>query len=218
MRLKRLLILLLLLIPSHVAIAGPDAAPMSGDQALMKLMEGNKRFVEDKAAHPNRDSARKMQVAEGQNPFALVLGCADSRVPAEVIFDQGLGDIFVTRVAGNILDKAVLGSIEYGVGVLKIPLVMVLGHEECGAVKAALKNDPLPGDIDWIAGQIRNDIRGNTCDPKNPLPCATKLNVKVLVEQLKRSDPVIAPLVKNGSVKIVGAFYNLKNGSVEPVE
>jgi len=109
----------------------------SADEALALLMAGNRRHVSDKHAHPNRSASRRVQVIERQEPFAVILGCADSRVPTTVVFDQGIGDLFVVRIAGNIVDDFVLGSIEYAVEYLHVPLVMVLGHSRCGAIAAA---------------------------------------------------------------------------------
>jgi len=217
MFIRRLWLLLILLLPVSLYAANAES-PMSPDQALQELMAGNQRFMAGKILHPNQNELRRKELVEGQKPFAAILGCADSRVATDLVFDRGLGDLFVARVAGNILDEAVLGSLEYGVGVLKIPLVMVLGHEQCGAVKAALADKPLPGNIETIAKTIRQAIQGETCDLKDQPTCATKNNVRAMVEKLKKSEPVIAPLVKEGKVKIVGAFYDLETGKVELVE
>ncbi|MCE9624489.1 MAG: carbonic anhydrase [Deltaproteobacteria bacterium] len=198
-----------------LANAANAESPMSPDQALQELMAGNQRFVAEKVVHPNQTELHRKDLVEGQKPFAAILGCSDSRVATDLVFDRGLGDLFVARVAGNILDDAVLGSLEYGVGVLKIPLIMVLGHESCGAVKAAIADKPLPGKIESIAKEIRQAIHGDTCDPKDQPTCATKANVHAMVERLKNSQEVIAPLVKSGKLKIVGAFYDLETGKVE---
>lgn len=217
MLLRRALMLLLWLLPV-AALAANAESPMTPDQALQELMAGNQRFVIGQSQHPNQGESRRKELGEGQHPFAAILGCADSRVAPDLIFDRGLGDLFVSRVAGNILDSAVLGSLEYGVGVLKVPLIVVLGHGQCGAVKAALDNKKLPGDIESIAKTIRQAIHGETCDPKDQPTCATKNNVRAMVAKLKNSQPVIAPLVKEGKVKIVGAFYDLETGQVEWVQ
>ena len=119
-------------------LLAPVALAQDGDAALARLLEGNARYVESRAARPDQTPERRAEVATVQHPFALVLGCADSRVPPEIVFDQGLGDLFVIRVAGNVLDDQVLASIEYGVEHLHIPLVIVLGHERCGAVVATI--------------------------------------------------------------------------------
>src|SRR5439155_16101250 len=122
--------------------------------AWQKLKEGNARFVSDRLAARQIGEERRARLAKGQQPFAVVLSCADSRVVPELLFDQGLGDVFVVRVAGNIADKAMLGSIEYAVEHLHVPLVVVLGHESCGAVQAALDGKPLPGNLGWLVKQV----------------------------------------------------------------
>jgi carbonic anhydrase len=203
-----------LIFPSLCFAAGAGT-PLSSDQALQELIAGNKRFISGKVLNPNQDELRRKELVEGQSPFAAILGCADSRVATDLVFDQGLGDLFVTRVAGNILDEIVLGSLEYSVAVLGVPLIVVLGHESCGAVKAAIAGKPLPGGIEAIANTIRKAIHGKTCDPKDQPACATLTNVRAMVEKLKSSPAVIAPLVKVGKVKIVGAYYDLETGQVE---
>src|SRR5579883_242895 len=120
---------------------------LNPDMALKKLMAGNQRFVQHQPQYPDQSAKRLQEVAQAQHPFATILSCADSRVPAEIIFDQGIGDIFDVRIAGNITTPEALGSIEYAVALLGTPLLMVLGHERCGAVTAAVKNEALPGEI-----------------------------------------------------------------------
>jgi carbonic anhydrase len=134
-------------LPAQEAAITPAAA-------LERLKEGNKRFAADRLADKDLGSARRRALAKGQRPFAVVLGCADSRVAPELIFDQGLGDVFVLRVAGNVTDAALVGSIEYAVEEVKVPLIVVLGHEECGAVKAALAGKPLPGDLGELIRRV----------------------------------------------------------------
>lgn len=206
--------LFFLLFPVLSFAAGAPTS-LNADQALQKLILGNQRFVSGKILNPNQDELRRKELVEGQAPFAAILGCADSRVATDLVFDQGLGDLFVVRVAGNILDEIVLGSLEYSVAVLGAPLVMVLGHESCGAVKAAIADKKLPGSIEAIAVAIRKAIHGKTCNPKDQPACATHANVRAMVEQLKNSPAVIGPLVKSGKVKIVGAYYDLETGKVE---
>ncbi len=120
---------------------------LSADEALQKLMEGNQRFVDHHPQYPDQSALRLREVAQAQHPFATILSCADSRVPAEIVFDQGIGDIFDVRIAGNIATHEAIGSIEYAVVLLGSPLLMVMGHERCGAVTAAVQNESLPGDI-----------------------------------------------------------------------
>jgi carbonic anhydrase len=132
---------------------------LTGDQALQELMNGNKRYVAAELAHPNQTAARRAEVAKGQDPFAIIVGCSDSRVPPEIIFDQGLGDLFVTRVAGNIVDDVVLGSIEYAAEHLGVPLIVVLGHKRCGAVEAAAKGGDAPVHIRSLVEAIKPAIK-----------------------------------------------------------
>ncbi|PMB37950.1 carbonic anhydrase, partial [Fischerella thermalis CCMEE 5330] len=128
---------------------------LSPDAALQRLMEGNQRFVQHQPQYPDQSQARLQEVAQAQHPFATILSCADSRVPAEIIFDQGIGDIFDVRIAGNIATPEAIGSIEYAVALLNTPLLMVLGHERCGAVTAAVQNERLPGDISTFVKAIK---------------------------------------------------------------
>lgn len=153
-------------------------------------------------------------VATGQHPFAVILGCADSRVPPEIIFDQGLGDLFVIRVAGNIVDDAILGSIEYAVEELGASLVLVLGHEKCGAVSATIKHAEVLGHISTLLDAIQPAVDAVRAEPGNLLDNAVRANIKLVVEQLQSSFPV-AELVKSDRLKIVGAQYKLDCGTVE---
>lgn len=148
----------------------------------------------------------------------MILGCSDSRVPPEILFDQGLGDLFVVRVAGNIVDNAVEGSIEYAVEELRVPLIMVLGHEKCGAVKAAVdvveKGDQIPGKIESIINSIKPAVEKVKGKPGDLLENAIDANALMVVEKLKASRPIIAKFVEEGQSKVVGAKYELKSGIV----
>jgi carbonic anhydrase len=207
------------------AQAGSSTPVENGDQALTKLMEGNKRYINaPESGHARRTEERRLEVAEGQNPFAVILACADSRVAPEVIFDQGLGDTFVVRVAGNIVNPTnygVLGSIEYGVLVLGAPLIMVLGHSRCGAVAGAIealkKGTKFPGSINNIVTTIKPLVEAVKGEPGDLLENSILSNVKMGVNKLNGSAPVIADMVKEGKVKIVGANYDLKTGEVKIV-
>jgi len=191
---------------------------VGANEALDRLMKGNARFVELKTEHPNLNAERRTLVKGGQNPFAIIVSCSDSRVPPELIFDQGLGDLFVYRVAGNVIDDLALGSVEYAVTVLGANLVFVLGHEKCGAVDATLKGKPLPGHIPAIAKKIEPHVQNLTCKKLDALECGIFQNVEAVVEQLKNSPPILAERVKNGSLKIVGGIYDLESGAVVPVK
>ena len=191
-----------------------DEAAVSGDKALQKLMDGNNRYVSAQTAHPNQTPARRSEVIEGQHPFAVIVGCSDSRVPPEIIFDQGLGDLFVIRLAGHVLNDAALGSIEYAVEHLGTRLIMVLGHDNCGAVTAAVKGGDIPGHIGSIVKAIAPAVKKAKNQPGDLLENAIRENVAMVVEQLKYSAPLLKELVENGALKIVGAHYHLDDGKV----
>jgi len=189
---------------------------LTPSQALRMLMDGNKRFVEKKRQNPNQDLARITEVAQGQKPFACILSCADSRVPPEIIFDQGFGDLFVCRVAGNIVTPEETGSEEYGTLVLGAKVLMVLGHERCGAVKAAIDGGKLPGQIGSLVEAILPAVKKSERQPGDRLENAVKANVLMQVDKLKAS-PVIADLVKEKKLMVVGAYYDLDTATVSPV-
>jgi len=197
-------------------IAEAQNKEITPDQVLEKLVAGNDRFVNQKRTKRNQDQNRLTEVAQGQEPFAAILGCADSRVPAEIVFDQGLGDLFVCRVAGNIATPEEIGSLEFGTLVLGAKVLMVMGHERCGAVKAAIKGGELPGQI----GSLIKSIDIGTVTPKsddlNSLEKAAKANVSHQVEVLKKS-PVLSDLIAKGQLKIVGSYYDLDTGKISLV-
>jgi carbonic anhydrase len=200
------------------AMAAEPAASQSSitpDEALKKLMEGNKRFVGGETIAPNRSMARLREVAKGQKPYAAFLGCADSRVPIEILFDQGFGDVFVCRVAGNAATAEETGSLEFGAAVLGTKVLMVLGHEYCGAVKATLAGEEVPGSIAAVLDQIKPAVAMlKDKKAKGALDEATANNVKLQVAKLKES-PVLSSLIKEGKLKIVGAVYDLDDGNVK---
>lgn len=200
-------------------MSSPEPPLTNGDEALQRLMRGNARFVAAQAKNPNQSAERREQVAEGQMPFAIILGCSDSRVPLEIIFDQGLGDIFVVRVAGNIFDDAVvLGSIEFAAEVFHSPLLLVLGHAQCGAVTAAIEavrhNKTAPGKIGEIVQAIRPVVEQVQGQPGDWLDNAVRANVRHVVKQLQNAD-WLKTFQSAGTLKIVGAYYALQNGQVE---
>lgn len=196
-----------------------NAAPiaLASDQALAQLMVGNQRYVSRKKMHLNQTQIRLKEVAESQHPFAVILGCADSRVPPEILFDRGLGDLFVVRVAGNTLDEATLASIEYAVRNLAVPLVMVLGHERCGAVTAVLENQPLPGHLSQFAAAILPAIEASAQEEGDRLDNAVRANIRFVTAQLRASTPVLAEQVEANQLKVVGARYDLDTGRVEVI-
>jgi carbonic anhydrase len=207
--------------PKHATTESPAPTPppVLPGVALQNLKDGNVRF-RGKMEHPHQDAARREEVAPAQHPFAIVLGCADSRTPPEVIFDQGLGDLFVIRVAGNTLNADTLGSIEYAV-LHNSRLIVVLGHESCGAVKAAIDlkaaaNEAAaakeaPGHILSFVDAIKPAIDAT---PGSDATEVSKANVRIMVKTLKESAPILKERVKNGTVSVVGAYYELKSGVV----
>jgi carbonic anhydrase len=190
--------------------------PLTPDEALAKLMEGNQRFVARRRLNPHQDLARITEVAAGQAPFAAILSCADSRVVPEIAFDQGLGDLFVVRVAGNIAITEDIASEEFAVGVLKTPLLMVVGHERCGAVAAALDGGELPGVIESLVFAIRPAVETSKGESGDRLTNAIKANVRLQAQRLQTSS-VIASAVQEGKLKIVGAYYDLDTGEISLV-
>jgi carbonic anhydrase len=184
---------------------------LTPDSAFNELLQGNRRFASQKTQGANRGVFRLREVAQGQKPFAAVLGCADSRVPAEIIFDQGLGDLFVVRVAGNVATPEEIGSLEYGTLVLGAKVLLVLGHERCGAVKAAIDNKPVPGKIGTILDHIQPAVASTAQQSPNRLRDATIANVKNQIDILKGSS-VITDLIKSKKLKIVGGYYDLDTG------
>jgi carbonic anhydrase len=213
--------------PSRVAATPASstdsvAAAPSADAALEELMAGNERFVNGALEHPRRTPGDFQSVAEAQYPVAVIVACADSRVAPELLFDTGVGELFVIRVAGNVVDGAgvsVKGSIEYAIAELNVPLIVVLGHSNCGAVKSAVthidQNDSLPGAINGLVELIKPAVTKVHDHPGDIVANATRENVLVGVEKLKNLQPIVAPRVMDGRVKVVGGIYDLHTGKVE---
>ncbi|HEY9600123.1 MAG TPA: carbonic anhydrase [Allocoleopsis sp.] len=195
------------------AIASPIES-LSPDAAIKRLMDGNQRFVKQKSKHPDQSKARMQEVAQAQHPFATVLSCADSRVAPEILFDEGIGDLFDIRVAGNIVIPEVLGSIEYAVDILGTPVLMVLGHERCGAVTAAVQGERLPGHIGSFVKAIKPAIARTKGQSGDPVNNAVVANVQYQIEKLKRSSTILSARSQNGKLKIVGGRYDLDTGEV----
>jgi carbonic anhydrase len=198
---------------------------MNADQALRELLEGNHRFTSGNRMTPRGRPEDFVALAHGQFPEAVVVTCADSRVPPEIIFDVGVGDIFVVRVAGNVIGGAgvsVKGSIEYAVAELNVPLILVLGHSGCGAVKSAMKHiddrDALPGAISGLVDLIKPAVAMSKGMPGDPLENAVRKNVEIGVERLQGLEPIVAPRVKDRKVKVVGGVYDLGNGVVTLID
>ncbi|WP_341529673.1 carbonic anhydrase [Nostoc sp. UHCC 0302] len=186
---------------------------MTPEQALQQLIEGNNRFVKRQRKNPNQTFTRLIEVAKGQKPFASILGCADSRVPSEIIFDQGFGDLFVCRVAGNIATPEETGSLEFGSIVLGSKVIMVLGHKRCGAVEATVKGAQVPGQIATLLAAIKPGIESVKNQPGDKVENACKANVASQIQKLKTS-PLLSQLVAEKKLVIVGGYYDLDNGQV----
>ena len=213
-KLKLFILSLLLLFVSISPLIAQESAGISADSALQKLTDGNKRYMTGEFLHPNQSAQRRTEVAKSQHPFTIILSCSDSRVPPEVIFDQGLGDLFIIRVAGNVVNDEVLGSIEYAAEHLGAHLVVVLGHQRCGAVDAAIKDGEVPGHIKSLVDAIMPAVEKAKGEPGNLLENAINENVAMVVEKLKTSEPILEHLVHDGDLKIIGAVYNLDDGKV----
>jgi len=184
-------------------------------QSLKKLLDGNKRCVVCKQENPRQDARRRKEVSTGQKPFAVIVGCSDSRIPPNLIFDQGLGDLFVVRLAGNIIDNAALGSIEYAVEHLGTKLVMVLGHGKCGAVTAASQSADALGHVSTIVKAIQPAVKKARKMQGDLIENATRMNVSIMVKKIKSSKPILAEMVNKGEIEVIGAYFNIETGAVE---
>ena len=222
-RLARLLVCACLSVVT-LPLAGQDPASETtrkprAQQILKDLLAGNERFVSGKSKHPHESAMWRSKIETGQHPKAVILGCADSRVPPEIIFDQGLGDLFVIRVAGNIVDNDVVASIEYAVDHLGTPLVVVLGHTHCGAVSAAYDMHNHPEETDEIKSllyRIRPALTGldKTSDRDVQLTEGVRRNVENSVRRLKQVPDLMKSLQEEHDLRVVGAVYNLHTGKV----
>jgi carbonic anhydrase len=216
---------------------------MTPDEALQALLDGNQRYVANRPRHPHQRATHRRHVAAGQHPFAVVLGCADSRVPPEIILDEGIGDLFVVRTAGHIVDDAVIGSIEFAIAHFGSPLVLVLGHERCGAVKAAAdavaqgihERDGAAGHIgsvveaivpavERVASPIDRGAMGNgpggtvsAAVADDLLDMAVRSNVQMAVDQLRTDEPILAGAIRTGTLRIVGAHYQMEDGVIDVI-
>ncbi|HLL81238.1 MAG TPA: carbonic anhydrase [Longimicrobium sp.] len=191
-----------------------QGTPATPEAALRELMAGNQRFAQGKVTNPNRTLARLQELGTRQAPFAAVLTCADSRLPVEILFDQGFGDIFVTRVAGNIATSEVIGSLEYATEVLGAKVVMVLGHSACGAVKATMDGQVVPGQIGSLYPYIHpavEDARGRGLD------AVVEENVRNQVDILRAASPVLVAGLRARKVEVAGGMFNFRTGLVTRV-
>lgn len=190
----------------HAPVNMPTA-----DEVLAQLRAGNDRFISGVVQHPNQNEVRRQEVSHGQHPTVAMLSCADSRVPVELIFDQGIGDIFVVRVAGNILDYVVLGSLEYAALHVHVPLIVVLGHSKCGAVAATASGAKLEGHLPHIGVAIQPAVDAAKQMPGDLVDNAIRENAKSVAKQLA-TVPMLDPLVKTGKLRVVAAYYDLATG------
>jgi carbonic anhydrase len=192
---------------------------MKAESALNMLKEGNRRFVEDRLTHPHQTAERRIETLPGQRPFASVLACSDSRVVPEILFDRGLGDLFVVRVAGNVLDTTVLESLEFSAAHLRLPLIVVLGHTKCGALTAAVSDDSARTELaPTLMGLLRPAVEAARGQAGDPVTNAVFANVRMALGALRRATPPILELRERGELRIVGAVYDISTGGVEWLE
>jgi len=208
-------------IPSLIALAfvsrgaavGQEVSP-SADSVLQELKSGNQHHADHHNLHPHESAARQRELVGGQHPHATILSCADSRVPPEIIFDQGLGDLFTVRSAGNVAGDIEIGSLEYAVAHLDTPLLVVMGHQSCGAVTAAVEGGEAIGHTLAFITPILPAVEQARKLPGNAIENAVRLNVERVVDQLRRAGPILADRVAHGKLRIVGAVCALDTGRV----
>ena len=200
--------------PGRPAVRDPD-------EALRRLLDGNRRYAADRMVHPRQRAPRRDELAAAQHPFAAMLGCSDSRVPAEIVFDQGLGDLFVVRSAGPVLDSAVVGSLELAVEELAVPLLLVLVHERCRAAGAAVAARKglfhAPGLVAYVTQAIAPAVEEAARHPGDLVENTLRAHAALVVDSLRRMQPVLAPAVEAGRLRVVGARYDLASGLVEVI-
>src|SRR2546421_12320585 len=195
--------------------AHPEQQAVAPAEAISKLKEGNGRYTSGNLQHPGQTAERRAELAKTQHPFATILSCSDSRVPPEIVFDQGLGDLFIVRVAGNVINDEGLGSVEYSVDHLGSRLILVLGHQNCGAVKAARETiaakGNAPGHIESLVTAIKPAVEATA---KEDLETTVKANVKNVVQALRSSTPILKAKVDSGEIQVIGGYYSLDTGAV----
>jgi carbonic anhydrase len=207
----------LLLLALSCGTGARGEKPVEGlpaDEALARLMAGNQRYMKHKEQHPDESLARRKELVGGQHPFAVIIGCADSRVSPELLFDQGLGDLFVIRVAGNIVDDDILGSIEYAIEHLGTRLILVLGHEKCGAVSAAVEGGEAAGHLKALVAAIQPSVQETANDPGDKIHNCVIANARRVARQIRESEPILKEYVERKGLKVVAADYMLDTGKV----
>ncbi len=191
---------------------------MNAEETLNHLLRGNDRFAAGELTHPHQTVDRRSEVVKGQRPSACILTCSDSRTPPEIIFDQGIGDIFIVRTAGNVADEAAIGSMEIAVKEFSVPLIMILGHQYCGAIKLAIENPDVEGHISSIIRRIKPAVTSALGQLGDIMDVVAQENVRNVVFQLKQSQPILAGKINEGKLKVVGAYYWLDDGKVEIID
>src|SRR5215813_15380050 len=204
----------LLFVPAMISFADKTEEKVTAESALAELKSGNDHHVAHRYQHPHETLERQRQLASAQHPHAEILSCSDSRVPPEIIFDQGLGDLFIIRVAGNVASDPEIASLEYGAEHLHIPLLVVLGHEHCGAVTAAVEGGTAPGHIPALIKMLAPAVEKSRGLPGDLVENSVRTNVEMVVKQLRTSEPVLQELVHEKKLKVVGAVYSLDTGAV----
>jgi carbonic anhydrase len=192
-----------------------DLDNLSAVDALQLLKDGNNRYMEDRVEHPHEGKQYRVELSVAQHPFAIVLGCADSRVIPELIFDRGVGDLFVIRLAGNVADDAVIASIEYAIEHLGTRLVVVLGHENCGAVKAAVNHETSAGKINSLLYYIEPALNSVFSSAENLLEKVIRTHVGHMVDLISRAEPILSLECRRGNLTVLPAYYSLSTGKVD---
>jgi carbonic anhydrase len=206
--------LILLFSPARVSTGQNSDEKITADSVLAELKSGNAHHLAHRYQHPHETMDRRRELVSGQHPHAEILSCSDSRVPPEIVFDQGLGDLFIVRVAGNVATDTEIGSLEYGAAHLHVPLIVVLGHESCGAVTAAVQGEPPEGHIAALVNLIKPAVEKTRGMPGDQVSNAVRMNVEMVVKQLRSSTPILSELVAHGKLRIVGAVYSIESGVV----
>ncbi len=192
--------------------------PITSEDALHRLLEGNQRYAAMRQLHPHQTIIDRESLLEGQHPFAAVLSCSDSRVPSELVFDQGLGDLFIVRTAGHVINELVLASLEYAVFALRVPLVMVVGHAQCGAVSAVMGMQTLPGHLPELVAALRPALEKADPQAEDALKQAIHANSRFAAAYLMAQSTVINEAVTAGRLKIAVGYYELHTGYVHLLE
>ncbi len=209
------------LAPLRASAAGP-ATTLTPDQVLQQLLEGNQRYIQSASTHPNLSAEGRAELAAGQAPIAAVLSCIDSRVPPEIIFDQGLGNMFVGRTAGNIVDDTQLGGLEFAVSQYSVPLIVLMGHQGCGAVEATIETlssgGEAPGRIATLVTAIEPAVNLASSESGDLLTNTVRANVRLGAGRLRDSHPILAEAAASGALKIVGMYYSLDTGAVQMID